>query len=75
MKSKSVSPEKTKSARMRQIYVESQRPSKVRRTSMDGGGPALCGQSESEWNKESTCTWGCASAEYKRPTRVRRVRL
>ena len=71
MKSKSVSPEKTKSARMRQIYVESQRPSKVRRTSMDGGGPAPCGQLETEWNKESVCTWGCVSAEYQSPSRVR----
>ena len=75
MKSKSLSPEKIKSTKMRQICVESQRPSKVRRASMDGGGPALCGQSESEWNKESVCTWGCASAEYQSPSRVRGVRL
>ena len=52
MKSKSLGPEKKKSTRMRQICVESQRPSKVRRASMDGGGAGLCGQLEAE-NKES----------------------
>ena len=38
---------------------------------MDGGGAAPCGQLETEWNKESVCTWGCVSAEYQSPSRVR----
>ena len=75
MKSKSISSEKNKSTRMRQICVESQRPSKVKRASMDGGGLALCGQVETECNKESICTWGCASAKYQSPSRVRGVCL
>lgn len=72
MKSKNISSEK-KSTRMRQIYVESQRPSKVRRAPMDGGGAGLCGQLE--WNKESICTWGCASAKYQSPSMIKGVHL
>ena len=35
----------------------------------------LCGQLEAKWNKESICTWGCHSAEYQSPSRVRGVCL
>ena len=48
MQSKSLSLEKRKSTRRRQICAERQRPSKVRRASMDGDRPALCGQLEAE---------------------------
>jgi len=75
MKSKSISSEKKKSTRMRQICVEIQRPSKVRRSSRDGGGAGLGGQLEAEWNKNNIYTWGCASAEYQSPSRIRGVRL
>ena len=75
MKSKSISSEKNKSTRMRQICVESQRPSKVRRASRDGGGAGLGGQLEAEWNKNNICKWGYASAEYQSPSRIRGVCL
>ena len=53
MQSKSLSAEKRKSTRRRQICAESQRPNNGRRASMHGGGAGLCGQLESEWNKSS----------------------
>ena len=43
----------------------------MRRASTPGAGAGLGGQLEVEWNKNSICTWGCASVEYQSPSKVK----